>query len=203
MDKRYGRLLVTDEETQIKKGNRNRLHIKCVCDCGNEVWIRKDSLTRGNTQSCGCMKEEQDEINLTVNHSHKLSQSKIWHTYYGMKSRCYNVEDKRYNQYGGRGIGMCGEWYDSFEAFAEWALDNKLEGHLQIDRIDNDGNYSPDNCRIVTAKRNSRNRSTNILVKHKNKWITIAEKADILNIPYKTAYSRYRKDGIKRSELNK
>lgn len=203
MFRRYGRLIQTDETKQIKKGNRNRLHVKCICDCGNEVWIRKDGLKKSNNQSCGCLKKEQDKINLTANHRHKLSGTKIWGTYYKMKSRCYDKSNDSYSRYGGRGIKVCDDWLDSFDSFAKWAIDNKLEGNLQIDRINNNKGYSPDNCRVVTAKRNARNRNNNIMVEHNGEMITLADKADVLNIPYKTAYSRYSKFGIKRSKLDK
>lgn len=203
MNKRYGNLVTTSETKQVTMGKRRRLHIKCLCDCGNTTWIRKDSLQRGNTKSCGCLQAKQNKINLTANHRHKLSGTKIWHAYYSMKSRCYIETDKRYNNYGGRGIKVCDEWFNSFDKFADWALENKLEGNLQIDRIDNDKGYSPENCRVVTAKENSRNRGSNVMVEHEGKMITIAEKAEKLDIPYKTAYSRYRKEGTKRVNLNK
>ena len=80
--------------------------------------------------------------------------------YYHIKERCYNPNSKAYKRYGGRGIKMCDEWLNDYELFEKWALSHGYEQHLAIDRINNDGNYSPDNCRFVTPKENNQNRRT-------------------------------------------
>ncbi len=172
-----------------------------MCDCGNNIEARIDCLTQGLVKSCGCLKKEQDLINLTKYHRHKLSHTKLWDTYYGMKSRCYDKNDSHYSYYGGRGIIICDEWLNSFDAFAQWSVENGFSDNLQIDRIDNNGNYEPSNCRWVTLKENCRNRSTNVMIPYNNGYVTLVEYAEILGIPYKTAYSKYRKFGIKRKDL--
>lgn len=198
---RFHRLTVVGISKKVQSGKRMRYYWKCKCDCGNEKEVRTDCLTSGYVQSCGCLKLEQDKINLIKFHRHKLSNTHIWYTYYGMLSRCYNEKDKRYERYGGRGITICKEWRESFDAFVDWALKNGYEAGLQIDRIDNNSNYEPLNCRWVTAKGNSRNRSSNVMIEYEGELITLIELSEKLEIPYKTAYSKYRKFGIKRKDL--
>ena len=198
---RFGKLTVICVSRKVKSGKRERYYWQCKCDCGREKEVRTDCLTSGLVRSCGCMKKEQDRINLTKFHRHKLSHTKLWDAYYDMKSRCYNENNHRYNDYGGRGITICKEWLDSFDSFAEWSFSHGFKKDLQIDRIDNNSGYSPENCRWVTPKENCRNRRSNVMVEYNGKMITLVELSEILNIPYKTAYSKYRKYGIKRSDL--
>lgn len=198
---KFGRLYVVGISRKAQSGKRERYYWKCKCDCGNIKEVRTDSLTSGYVQSCGCLKNEQNQINLVKNHRHKLSNTNLWHVYYGILRRCYNVENKRYQDYGGRGITVCDEWKNSFDEFARWAFDNGYEKGLQIDRIDNNGNYEPNNCRWVDIKHNCRNRGSNVLVEYEGKMITIVELSEILNQPYKEIYYKYRKYGMKRKDL--
>ena len=199
--KKFGRLTVIGVSRKVESGNRERYYWRCKCDCGNEKEVRTDCLTSGLVKSCGCLKKDQDKINLTKYHKHKLSHTKLWDTYYGMKSRCYDKTDKRYSDYGGRGIEICPEWLENFENFVSWSLENGFDDNLQIDRIDNDSGYSPQNCRWVSIKENCRNRRSNVMIEYQGKMITLVELSEILNIPYKTAYSKYRKYGVKRCDL--
>ena len=198
---KFGRLTIIGVSRKVESGNRERYYWRCKCDCGNEKEVRTDCLTSGLVKSCGCLKKDQDKINLTKYHKHKLSHTKLWDTYYGMKSRCYDKTDKRYSDYGGRGIELCPEWLENFENFVSWSLENGFDDNLQIDRIDNDSGYSPQNCRWISIKENCRNRRSNVMIEYQGKMITLVELSEILNIPYKTAYSKYRKYGVKRCDL--
>lgn len=198
---KFGRLTVIGVSRKAESGNRERYYWRCKCDCGNEKEVRTDCLTNGLVKSCGCLKKDQDKINLTKYHKHKLSHTKLWDTYYGMKSRCYDKTDKRYSDYGGRGIEICPEWLENFENFVSWSLENGFDDNLQIDRIDNDSGYSPRNCRWISIKENCRNRRSNVMIEYQGKMITLVELSEILNIPYKTAYSKYRKYGVKRCDV--
>lgn len=179
-------------EVYMKKcGNRNRKYAKCICECGNIFELRYDSLKI--TKSCGCLKKEQDKINLTKHHSHKLTGTKLWNTYYGMLSRCYRNNDKRYNDYGGRGIKVCEEWKNSFEEFVKWSFENSFvdSEEYSIDRIDNNLGYSPDNCRWTTRKAQCRNRRSNTIIYYEGEYITLIELSEKTGIPYSLIRERY------------
>ena len=163
----------------------------CECICGNKKTVRSDSLQDGTVKSCGCLKKEQDRKNLEANHSHKMSKTRIYQELQGMKSRCLNVDNKRYEHYGGRGIKVCDEWLESFESFRDWAFKNGYSSILTIDRINNDGNYEPGNCRWVDNKTQCNNRSSNIIIKYKDEDLTMKQVSEITGISYSLLNSRY------------
>ncbi len=198
---KFGKLTVMGIARKTQSGKRERYYWKCTCECGNIKEVRTDCLTTGYVRSCGCLKKEQDKINLRANHRHKLSNTHIWYVYYGMLHRCYNKKNNRYECYGGRGIRVCEEWKCSFDKFAEWAMDNGYANGLQIDRIDNDGNYEPSNCRWVTPKVNCRNRSSNTIVEYEGHLLTLIELSEKLNLSYSTVRKKYAKYGIKRKDM--
>jgi len=96
--------------------------------------------------------------------SHGLRHHRIYSIYVNMKTRCYNPKVKKYERYGGRGIKICEEWLDSFKAFYDWSMNNGYSSDLTIDRIDNDGNYEPGNCRWITSYKQASNKSTTNLL---------------------------------------
>lgn len=197
---RFGRLIVAGISRKVQSGKRERYYWECSCDCGKTKNIRTDCLTSGLVRSCGCLKKEQDAVNLTKNHRHKLSNTRIWHVYYSMLHRCYNENDSRYSDYGGRGISVCEEWKNSFDAFAKWAIENGYTEGLQIDRINNNGNYEPENCRWVDIKTNCRNRRSNVIVSYKGKEMTLVEASEKSGLSYSTLRSRWER-GIRGEAL--
>ena len=190
---RFGKLTVVTVKGKRVSGSRFRWYWECVCDCGKTTVARTDSLRRGSVRSCGCLKEAQDRTNLVANHRHKLSGTRIYHEWVTMKRRCLNESDKRYVDYGGRGIMVCDEWKDKPDAFFEWAIANGYRDDLTIDRIDNNGNYEPSNCRWVTAKEQSRNRRSNVLVEYMGRQITLVELAERTGISAACLRARYSK----------
>lgn len=199
---RFGRLTVVGLDKKVKCGKRYRYYWDCICDCGNHKSVRTDCLTQKMVQSCGCLRDEKAAINVIKNHKHKMSRSRLWQIYECMKMRCSNPNDKRYDCYGGRGIKVCDEWKNNSSAFFDWALSHGYKDDLQIDRIDNNGDYEPSNCRFVTLQENCRNRSSNVLLKTpEGDYITMAEAAELAGMDYKTFYYKYRKYGIKRKDL--
>ena len=184
---KFGRLTVIG----IAETDTRKTYWVCQCDCGNFKTVRADSLISGKIKSCGCLKKEQDAINLTANHSHKMSGTRIYSEWQSMKGRCHNPNDPRYNNWGGRGIKVCDEWKEKFETFYEWAINNGYQDNLTIDRIDNDGDYTPENCRWATQQEQSRNRSTNITVTIGNVTKTLAEWCEIFELDYQVINRRY------------
>lgn len=129
--------------------------------------------------------------------NYKLHGGKGEHLYQiwcAMKQRCYNPNNKRYDSYGGRGITICDEWLNDYPAFRKWAIENGYEdnGKLSIDRIDNDGNYEPNNCRWADIITQANNRSSNIVIEYNGKTQTLRQWSEETGISMDALYSRYR-----------
>lgn len=166
LGKKYNYLTVLKDLGIINK----RTRVSCKCDCGKIKECALDSLKSGNTKSCGCKKRN---IIGVAHYVHGLVYHPLYHKWNGMKSRCYSLKYKSYRTYGGRGITLCDEWKNNFIAFYDWSILNGWRDGLQIDRINNDGNYEPDNCRYVTQDVNQRNKTN-------TRWVTINGERKIL-----------------------
>ena len=154
---------------------------RCVarCDCGTVKEYIIDNIKRGRTVSCGC---HRVEVSKAKNYIHGESHLPLNNRWKGIKQRCYNPRCGCYKYYGARGIRMCDEWRNDYTAFRDWALSNGYKEALQIDRIDNDGNYEPSNCRWVTPSENMLNRSDNVFLTVGNSTRTLSEWANILEM---------------------
>lgn len=146
---KYGRLLVLEKDDS---GKSTRMW-KCLCDCGVEKTVRADHLKNGRTASCGCILKEKNSGRLTT---HGKSGAKIYSIWRNMINRCYFKEGAEYQRYGGRGINVCQAWRDSFSEFL--ACMGEPSPGMSIDRINNDGNYEPGNCKWSTPKEQANNR---------------------------------------------
>lgn len=157
---KYNRLTVISEQPIIRE---KKTYWLCKCDCGNETTTRADQLKSGHTTSCGCQKKESVSAALIKrNTKDGLRFHPMYNMWAKMKDRCCNEKNKSFKDYGGRGIVVCERWRDSFKSFIADMGERPTIKH-EIDRIDNDGNYQPGNCRWVLRLENARNKSTNKL----------------------------------------
>lgn len=162
----------------------------CQCLCGNKPLITDNQLITGRATSCGCIRREK-LLKRNTKHGHAvrgkmLPEYGIW---CGIKERCYNPNEKAYKYYGGRGISMSQKWQDSFENFYTDMGPRPSENH-SIDRINNDGNYEPSNCRWATDREQAQNQSTTRLMTYNGKTLTMTEWARTLNMSIQTLHSR-------------
>ena len=179
----YGRLTVIKRvDDYISPSGDRKVQWLCKCKCGKEVIVTGNNLRKGNSKSCGCYNRELlAKINLT----HNASNTRLYHIWICMKDRCYNPKNKKYKDYGGRGIIICDEWINDFEAFANWAYDNGYvenvsRGECTIDRIDVNGNYCQQNCRWVNQKVQSNNKRNNHYITYNGETHTVTEWNNIL-----------------------
>ena len=117
-----------------------------------------------------------------------MKNTRLYNVWGGMKNRCRNKNSSDYVDYGGRGISYCKEWED-FIPFYNWAIENGYEEGLSIDRVDNNGNYEPSNCRWATTKQQANNRRTNVITEYKGQKFTLKELSEKLDISYYTVIS--------------
>lgn len=194
--KRYERLSV---KNIFGKDNHGNVY-ECVCDCGNIVYIPRRSLVGKNTMSCGCLRKEMT-IKRTKKHGER--HTRLYRTWYSIKDRCCNSKCKAYMNYGGRGITICDEWKDSYILFRDWALHNGYSDNLTIDRIDNNGNYEPINCRWVDRITQANNKRNNIFYKISDIKIPLAQYCRQNNLPYKLIVNRLRYGWSLEDAINK
>lgn len=177
---RFGRYTVIKRAESKKSGESTWV---CKCDCGNVHIVRGSKLRNGTSTSCGCYAREKAS-------THGMTQTRLYKIWSIMKQRCYNFQNKKYKNYGKRGIIICDEWLNSFEAFRDWALSHGYEDNLTIDRIETNGNYEPNNCRWTDMKTQQNNRTNNHIVEYNGEKHTVSEWSKITGIPAKTLYDR-------------
>lgn len=180
----FGLLTVIKQaEDHIDSTGKHKTKWHCRCECGNELDVIASNLKRGNTKSCGCTRGE-------CNKTHGCRHTRLYGIWTNMKSRCYDACNESYRRYGARGITMCDTWKDSFPAFMNWALKNGYSDTLTIDRIDDNGIYSPENCRWTDAKTQANNRRSSRYVTVDGRSQSLAAWADELNVSRSLFHAR-------------
>lgn len=156
----FSRLRVEGPEFVIKTRNsgRPRSHVVASCECGTIRCVTTSELISGHTRSCGCFKSATTSIRMK---SHGDSKKRLYRIWSGMISRCKYENRKDGSSYKQRGILVCKSWAMSYESFREWSMSSGYKHNLTIDRIDNDGNYEPSNCRWTTEIQQARNTRRN------------------------------------------
>lgn len=182
-EQKFGRLIVLKKDGKDKWGS---LLWKCLCDCGKQKTIKGNLLRRGDTKSCGCLQNETRINNGKSNIKHGLSKTIEYNIWNQMNRRCNNKNYFQYKDYGGRNISVCYRWSNKNPTgFKNFFKDiGEIPKGLTLDRIDNDSNYCPNNCRLVTMKEQERNRRNNLYISLDGKKQLLIEVAKKYNIPY-------------------
>ena len=176
--------------TVLEKSTKNKRYYLCQCECGTTKEVRIDKLIRGESKSCGCIR------------NHKKTNTRIYHIWENMKSRCYNQNNPRYKHYAGRGITICDEWKNDFMSFYKWAMANGYSDNLSIDRINNNGNYEPSNCRWTDKVTQANNTTRNHYLIYKNRKLTMTQwSRKAINEARKIIDAKYSDDDTEDSSL--
>ena len=183
---RYGNVVVLS--FKYKKDGRDMW--ECQCDCGKIFIARGSNLRSGNTKSCGCNFRKNARL---YHIKHNNCNSRLYHIWHSIKQRCLDKNRPEYNRYGGRGITICNEWINDFQAFYDWAMANGYQDNLSIDRIDNDRGYFPENCRFVTRDVQQNNTRYNHKITIDGETKNITQWAREYNLNVSTLWLRIKK----------
>lgn len=183
---KFGLLTVLEPlEVVVDDGGRRRQKIRCRCDCGAIHDVDIHHLLSGMIKSCGCLRHVHRE----TEKSHPYVGTRIYRIWGNMVNRCTNPNNPAYPNYGGRGIMVCDEWRD-FKKFLKWATESGYTETLQIDRINNDDGYYPENCRWADRTTQANNTRGNRIIEFDGNIGTVAEIARIYHMNYKVLHNR-------------
>lgn len=182
---RYGRLTVVEFD-----GIRNKnSYWRCACDCGQIVITQRSHLRSGTTRSCGCLRDDGN----TSRARHGLHRSPTWITWMAMKQRCLNPEAADYPRYGGVGVTICERWLDFKNFLADMG---ERPNDRTLDRVDNDGNYEPSNCRWATASEQNQNRSSTRWIEYGGRRMCLSGWAKDLSVTKGALHGMIERHGV-------
>ena len=194
---RYGRLVALKFSHHGGKSGYVR-YWRCRCDCGSEITASIGHLNDGHINSCGCYRKE---FTTQLSMTHGLAKTKEHNIWVDMKKRCYAKNCSSYKNYGGRGIYVCAEWRNDFPAFLRDM--GKCPAGKTLDRIDNDGPYSQENCRWATRTEQSRNKRTTRFVVIDGVKISLGELSEKSGIHYDILRQRIDRDNVPMDQITK
>lgn len=178
LGERYERLTVVARAPNRGGRDQNARWV-CKCDCGNKVIAYGQDLKRGKIKSCGCLNDERAKQMGHWNRTHGMVNTRIYRIWVGMLNRCRNPRNHNWHMYGGRGIRVCKRWH----RFENFVSDMGVpEPNMTLERVNNNGNYSKENCRWATMQEQAVNRRNSRKLTHNNVTLTIAEWARVLGI---------------------
>ena len=180
--RRFGALVVLSEAERRKYVR----YWACRCDCGVTTEVDQGALRRGRTSSCGCKRARLISANRKT---HGKTRTKLYSVWSAMRNRCINPRYPQFYLYGGRGIRVCSAW-SRYPVFESWAIEAGYQEGLSIDRIDNDGDYSPANCRWVDSFEQGRNKRNNRFITHNGETKTLSEWARAHGLAVNVLHSR-------------
>jgi len=186
-DRHFNRLTVISEDRTENK----RTYWLCQCECGREVIVQAQNLTTGHTKSCGCLLKDWIRETKTTHGLTRSREFKIWDA---MKGRCYRPNDTGFFRYGARGITVCERWLNSFEAFYKDMGPRPTSQHT-LERKNNEGPYSPENCVWATKTQQAQNRRSSTYLTFQGKTLCVTEWARVTGIRQPTLFNRL-KDGL-------
>jgi hypothetical protein len=199
VETKYGEWTVIKELPRVN----NMRFVLCRCSCGKEKGVYLKHLKSGASKSCG---HNQPKImskigSMNIKHGDCAKGSKtkrLYGIWKGMINRCYDTKNHAYNNYGGRNIKICDEWLGDRKKFYKWAFLNGYQDNLTIDRIDNNGNYEPSNCRWATAKEQANNRryTHRRLITYNGETLSVTEWSKKTGINKSTLSCRVNKMGL-------
>ena len=188
---KFNRLLVIEK---IGSNKNKQIEWLCKCDCGKTKVVTSYLLTSGQRRSCGCLHKERLLANTKLlqekNKKHGDTNTRLYHIWRGIKERCNVKTNKAYKWYGARGIKICDEWNNSYVSFKKWSLANGYDDKLSIDRINNNDDYKPNNCRWTNRITQGSNKSNNRLLTYKGETKTMSEWSRELQIPFYILWNR-------------
>lgn len=194
--KRFGRLVIVEYAYTKRYGHgASKTYWRCKCDCGNEKIASLSSMQCGYISSCGCLAKEFNKKKAKEQTTHGGYKDRLYWVWHSMKTRCSKDYGSAY--YYEKGITVCDEWANDYSVFREWALANGYDPNAKknectIDRIDNNGNYCPENCRWVSMAVQANNTSQNHFLEYDGKRMTVTQWAKEIGVKPVTLFSRIR-----------
>lgn len=181
---RFGKLVVLE----VAFHQNGYVYWKCQCDCGNTACVRAANLKSGAVKSCGCLLHKP-----AYNRRHNMARTSLYNKWNGIKNRCCNPNSAAYKNYGGRGIKMCDEWRNAPDRFFDWSKQSGYNDNLSIERIDVNGDYTPENCTWIPKPDQAKNRRSNYSITYNGKTQNLQQWCDELGLDYKLIHNRLSK----------